>query len=164
MPGRRHHHRTEYNRFLHILQLSRIEFWSSRLIAVSYTHLVRDHDRQKFEQKKNTMMEIAAYLNRKYGEHTVEIELKDGYYNMKEMIEPHSYIIDRAKEAMARCNVIPKIVPIRGGTDGARLSYMGLPCPNLSTGGHNFHGRYEYISVQSMEKMTEVLLEIVKGK
>ena len=104
---------------------------------------------------------IAAYLNGKYGPTTVQVELKDSYYNMKSEIEPHMYLIHRARAAFAKVGVEAQEVPIRGGTDGARLSYMGLPCPNLSTGGANFHGVMEYIPVQSMEKMVQVLVELV---
>lgn len=124
-------------------------------------YIVRDHDMEKFESKKRLMEEAAAFLNRRYGEGTVELSIRDSYYNMKEKIEPHGYLIDIAREAMEELGVTPKICPIRGGTDGARLSYMGLPCPNLCTGGHNFHGKYEFISVQSMETIVEMLKKIV---
>ena len=114
-------------------------------------YIIRDHSREKFEQKKALFEKAGAFLNEKYGEGTVEIELKDSYYNMKEIIEDHMELIDHAMEAMREAGVEPVVVPIRGGTDGARLSYMGLPCPNLCTGGHNFHGRFEYICIESME-------------
>ncbi|HEX2985708.1 MAG TPA: peptidase T [Caproiciproducens sp.] len=127
-------------------------------------YIIRDHDRAKFEAKKERFEKIAAYLNEKYGAGTVGLELKDSYYNMKEKIEPYMFLIDRAKNAMTDAGVTPEIVAIRGGTDGARLSFMGLPCPNLSTGGHNFHGRFEYIPVQSMDSMVDVLINIVKTK
>lgn len=123
-------------------------------------YIIRDHDKTKFQQKKARFEAIAQYLNEKYGKDTIVLRLKDSYYNMKEQIEPHMEIIDRAKLAMQKAGVAPNVVPIRGGTDGARLSYMGLPCPNLSTGGHNFHGRFEYIPVQSMDRMVQVLLHI----
>lgn len=123
-------------------------------------YIIRDHDRTLFETKKAAFEKIAAYLNGKYGENTVELCLKDSYYNMKEKIEPHMFLIDRAKDAMRKAGVEPKTVPIRGGTDGAHLSFMGLPCPNLSTGGHNFHGRFEYIPVQSMDRMVDVLVNL----
>lgn len=125
-------------------------------------YLIRDHDMEKFNQKKETMQEIAAYLNRKYGEGTVELDIQDSYFNMREKIEPHRYLVDIATAAMNDIGVKPLVRPIRGGTDGARLSYKGLPCPNLFTGGHNFHGRFEYISIASMEKAVEVLLTIVE--
>lgn len=124
-------------------------------------YLIRDHDMEKFGQKKETMQGIAAYLNRKYGEGTVELDIRDSYFNMREKIEPHRYLVDIATEAMKEIGIEPAVRPIRGGTDGARLSYKGLPCPNLCTGGHNFHGRFEYISIQSMEKVVELLLKIV---
>lgn len=120
-------------------------------------YIIRDHDRQKFEAKKDRFLRIAAFLNAEYGEGTVEVELTDSYYNMKEKIEPYYFLIENAKQAMRKASVEPHIQPIRGGTDGARLSYMGLPCPNLSTGGHNAHGRFEYIPVQSMDAMVHVL-------
>lgn len=123
-------------------------------------YIIRDHDRTLFEAKKAEFEKIAAYLNDKYGENTIELSLKDSYYNMKEKIEPHMFLIDRAKAAMRSAGVEPVTVPIRGGTDGARLSFMGLPCPNLSTGGHNFHGRFEYIPVQSMDRMVDVLVSL----
>jgi tripeptide aminopeptidase len=125
-------------------------------------YIIRDHSLEKFNAKKERFKKIADYLNDKYGEGTVQVELKDSYYNMKEKILPHMHVIESAQKAMISIGVEPLIVPIRGGTDGARLSYMGLPCPNLCTGGHNYHGRYEYISIQSMEKVVELLVEIVK--
>ncbi len=131
---------------------------------VEKTHLnyiIRDHSKEKFEAKKNRFLKTSDFLNSKYGEGTVIVELKDSYYNMKEKILPHMHIIETAKQALINIGIEPEIVPIRGGTDGARLSYMGLPCPNLCTGGHNYHGRYEYIPVQSMEKVVEMLKEIV---
>lgn len=126
-------------------------------------YIIRDHDKDKFNEKKATFEKVTAYLNDKYGEGTFELSLKDNYFNMKEKIVNHMEIVDRAEAAMKKVGVEPIIVPIRGGTDGARLSFMGLPCPNLSTGGHNFHGRYEYIPVQSMEKMVQILQEIIKA-
>ena len=125
-------------------------------------YIIRDHDAAKYDQKKQVMQDIADYLNKKYGEGTFELTIEESYRNMKEKIEPHMHLIDNARKAFAQCGVEAQTVPIRGGTDGARLSYMGLPCPNLSTGGHNFHGRFEYIPVESMDKMTETLVNIVK--
>lgn len=127
-------------------------------------YIVRDHDEEKFAARKETLKRIAAYLNAKYGEGTVELELRDQYYNMKAQIEPHMYLIHRAKAAFRKAGVEPREVPIRGGTDGARLSYEGLPCPNLSTGGLNFHGPHEYIPSESLEKMVEVLLNLVQAE
>ena len=109
------------------------------------------------------MQECAALLNRKYGEGTVQVEVKDSYYNMKEKILPHMHLVEHARRAMAAVGVEPEINPVRGGTDGARLSFMGLPCPNLCAGGHNFHGRYEYVPVRSLEKISAILQEIVSG-
>ena len=126
-------------------------------------YIIRDHSREKFEQKKALFEKAGAFLNEKYGEGTVEIELKDSYYNMKEIIEDHMELIDHAMEAMREAGVEPVVVPIRGGTDGARLSYMGLPCPNLCTGGHNFHGRFEYICIESMEAVVRILLNLARG-
>ena len=125
-------------------------------------YIVRDHDIGKFAQKKALMLSIARFLNTKYGEGTVELTLKDSYYNMREKIEPHMEIIERAKNAMRAVGMEPKTVPVRGGTDGARLSYEGLPCPNLCTGGENYHGRFEYIPVEDMEMCTRMLLEILR--
>ncbi len=125
-------------------------------------YIVRDHDKSLFEAKKERLRAIERYLNEKYGEGTVSVEIKNSYFNMKEKILPHMHLIETAKSAMVESGVEPLIQPIRGGTDGANLSFMGLPCPNLSTGGHNFHGRFEYIPVQSLEKMVEVMRRIVE--
>ncbi len=126
-------------------------------------YIIREHDRVKFEQRKKLFISVGAFLNEKYGEGTVEMIVKDSYYNMKEKLEPRMDIVERARKAFEACDVIPKIVPIRGGTDGARLSYEGLLCPNLSTGGNNFHGKYEFISVRSMEKMVAVLKKLLES-
>ena len=115
-------------------------------------YIIRDHDREKFEKKKKAFIQAGDFLNLKYGEGTFEIEMKDSYYNMKEVIEKHMHLVNNAKEAMEEIGICPVVVPIRGGTDGARLSYMGLPCPNLCTGGANFHGRFEYACADDMEK------------
>lgn len=125
-------------------------------------YIIRDHDRERFEQKKKLFLQIGKFLNEKYGEGTVTTELKDSYYNMCEVIEEHMHLIDCAKEIMLTKGVEPLVVPIRGGTDGARLSFMGLPCPNLCTGGHNFHGRFEYICAESMEKVVEILIGLAQ--
>lgn len=124
-------------------------------------YIIRDHDRALFERRKKLALEAARFLNQKYGEGTVEAEITDSYYNMREKIGPAMFLIDNAKAAMEAEGVTPVISPIRGGTDGARLSYMGLPCPNLCTGGHNFHGKYEFICVQSMETVVEILKRLV---
>ena len=125
-------------------------------------YIIRDHDMEKFTQKKALMASAAQYLNEKYGEKTVELTISDSYFNMREKIEPCMYIVDRAKTAMEAVGIAPKVVPIRGGTDGARLSFEGLPCPNLCTGGENFHGPFEYIPVEDMEKVVELLVRIAK--
>lgn len=125
-------------------------------------YIIRDHDRKKFEQKKEFFLKTAAYMNEKYGEGTVVVEMKDSYYNMKEIIEQHMHLIEKAKQSMEELGITPATLPIRGGTDGARLSFMGLPCPNLGTGSHNCHGKYEYACVQSMEKNVELLLRIAE--
>ena len=150
-------HTEGYEGFYHLCEVQGDE----ELTTLSY--ILRDHDADKLEQKKETMRRIAAYLNQKWGEGTVEVTIKDSYRNMREMLEPHMEIVDKAKDAFEACGVTPIVQPIRGGTDGARLSYMGLLCPNLSTGGYNFHGRKELISVQAMEKMVDVLMEIAKN-
>lgn len=124
-------------------------------------YIIRDHSREQFEAKKVRFQKTADYLNDVYGDGTFRVEMKDSYYNMKEKIEPHMHLIENAKKAMEAVDVVPNIVPIRGGTDGARLSFMGIPCPNLCAGGHNFHGKYEYVCVQSMEKIVEILVGIV---
>lgn len=124
--------------------------------------IVRDHDREKFEQRKAFLIRLAAYLNEKYGAGTFELTVTDSYYNMREKIEPHREIIDRAMDAMRRAGLNPVALPIRGGTDGARLSYEGLPCPNLPTGGVNFHSIYEAIPVEALHTMVQVLQNIVE--
>ena len=116
---------------------------------------------EKFEAKKRILTNAVEFLNKKYNEN-ISLEIVDSYYNMKEKIEPNMYIIDLARKAMEELDITPDISPIRGGTDGARLSFMGLPCPNLFTGGHNFHGRYEYIPIFAMEKSVETILKIIE--
>ena len=123
-------------------------------------YIIRDHDRQKFEQRKDFMEDIVKEMNEKYGEGTVSIEIKDQYYNMKEKIDPNMYVIDIVLKAMQESGVKPKVEPIRGGTDGAQLSFRGLPCPNIFAGGVNFHGPYEFVSVQVMQKAVEVIVRI----
>lgn len=125
-------------------------------------YIIRDHDMDKFTAKKEFLSQCVRFLQQKYGENAVKLEMKDTYYNMKEKILPHMHLIDNAKTAMEKAGVAPIVMPIRGGTDGARLSYVGLPCPNLCTGGYNFHGRYEYITSQSMDKVVEILLNLVE--
>ncbi|MBR1649880.1 MAG: peptidase T [Lachnospiraceae bacterium] len=127
-----------------------------------FKYIIRDHDREKFEAKKKLIRDAATYINSKYGEKTAEIAIRDQYYNMREKIEEGNiFLIENAKKAMEDLDIVPKIQPIRGGTDGARLSFMGLPCPNLCAGGHNFHGRFEYVCAESMEKITDLLIKLV---
>ena len=124
-------------------------------------YIIRDHDRKKFEVRKAAFLAAAEQLNAKYGPGTAQAAVQDSYYNMKEQILPHMEIVDRAKAAMEKNGVVPKVQPIRGGTDGARLSFMGLPCPNLCACGENFHGRYEYVPVEDLEVMTQVLKTLI---
>ena len=124
-------------------------------------YIIRDHDLVKFEQMKSSMEAAAAFINTKYGTDTCELTIRDSYFNMKQCIEPVMYVVERAKAAMRKVGMDPKEAPIRGGTDGARLSYEGLPCPNLCTGGENYHGRFEYIPAEDMETCTRMLVEIL---
>lgn len=126
------------------------------------TYIIRDHNEKLFEEKKKLFKEAADYLNKKYGEGTVEVDVKDQYFNMIEKIRPHMHLVDNVKKVMEELGVTPIDSPIRGGTDGASLSYKGLPCPNLCTGGYNYHGKYEYASIQEMRKVVDILLGIVK--
>lgn len=126
-------------------------------------YIIRDHDMNKFEEKKKTIQTVANKLNQKYGEGTVAVELKDQYYNMLEKIKPHMHLIENAAKAIKAVGFEPVVVPVRGGTDGARLSYEGLPCPNLGTGGYNYHGELECVSVESMDSAVQIIIEIVKA-
>ncbi len=125
-------------------------------------YIIRDHSREKFEAKKKYLIEVVDFLTEKYGEGVITLNLKDQYYNMREMVEPHPEVIDIAMKAMEEAGVTPLVRPIRGGTDGARLSYMGLPCPNLFTGGMNFHGKYEYCSLNTMRKAMQTILNLAR--
>lgn len=125
-------------------------------------YIIRDHDRERFDERKKRMGLLTFYINKKYGDGTARLFIEDRYFNMREKIMPHSELIEYAKAAVLQAGVRPRVLPIRGGTDGARLSYMGLPCPNLCTGGHNFHSPLEYCSVNSMEKVTEILIKLVE--
>ncbi|MFA7116387.1 MAG: peptidase T [Bacteroidales bacterium] len=146
----------DYEGFFHLIQ------FKGTVEEANLQYIIRDHDTDKFAAKKRLIEKCAEYINTKYYENTVKLEIKDQYYNMKKQIEPHYHIVETAIKAMERADIIPKIQPIRGGTDGARLSFMNLPCPNIFTGGHNFHGRLEYIPYESMEKASEVVLNIIK--
>ena len=150
-------HTEGYEGFYHLMHMEGDEE------KATLVYIIRDHSSDIYEQRKETCRRITDYLNQKYGEGTVELELRDSYRNMREVLEPHMDIVDKATAAFLQCGVTPIVQPIRGGTDGARLSYEGLPCPNLSTGGYNFHGRKEIISVQAMEKMVDVLETIVRN-
>ena len=125
-------------------------------------YIIRDHDRSHFEARKNVINKLAKDLNTQYGRNVISIEIKDQYFNMREKIEPVMHIVDIAEKAMIKANIKPLVKPIRGGTDGSQLSYMGLPCPNIFAGGHNFHGRYEYVPVESMQKAIEVIVNIAE--
>lgn len=144
-----------YEGFIHLLDME----GSVELSTLRY--IIRDLDMDKFLEKKTLMEAAAAFINRKYGEGTLELTIRDSYYNMRQKIEPVMYVVDRAKAAMEAVGITPVVVPVRGGTDGARLSYEGLPCPNLCTGGDNYHGRFEYVPVEDMEKCTEMLVRIL---
>jgi len=151
-------HTEKYEGFYHLIH------FEGSVEKTSMKYIIRDHDKEKFEARKETMTRNVEYLNKKYGEKIFDLELIDSYFNMKEKIEPVMHIVDRACKAMEAVGVEPKIKAIRGGTDGARLSFMGLPTPNIFTGGHNYNGKYEYIPVQSMEKAVETIVELVKIK
>lgn len=126
------------------------------------SYIIRDHDADKFEQKKQLMWDVVNFLQRKYGEKCLTLTLKDQYYNMRKMVEPHPQVIEKAKRAMIEAGVKPQVKPIRGGTDGSRLSFMGLPCPNLFTGGMNFHGRYEYASLTTMHRAMNTIINLAR--
>jgi len=155
-PWERPEHTEGYEGFYHLTGMSGDEE------AAELRYILRDHDRAKLEEKKAMMTAACEMLNRRYGEGTVRVELKDSYRNMREIVERYPEVIDRARKAFSENGVEPIIRPIRGGTDGAMLSYKGLPCPNLSTGGYNFHGRKELIPVPAMEKMVDVLETLVR--
>lgn len=143
-----------YEGFFHLIQMS------GTVEQTVLRYIIRDHDKEKFQAKKARMEAIGETLNQRYGRKVVSMEITDSYYNMREKIEPCMYVVDRAKKAMESVGITPVTVPIRGGTDGAKLSFMGLPCPNLCTGGKNFHGRYEYIAVEDMEIIVKALVSL----
>ena len=144
-----------YEGFFHLIGMKG-EVEQSELV-----YIIRDHNMEKFEQKKAVMTAAADFINRKYGAGTLELTIRDSYFNMRKCIEPVMFVVDRAKEAMRKAGMDPVEVPIRGGTDGARLSYEGLPCPNLCTGGENYHGRFEFIPVEDMEKCVSMLVNLL---
>ncbi len=146
----------EYEGFYHLTE------FNGTVDSTNISYIIRDHDKEEFARKKNLLIKIVDHLNLKYGAGTIKLTLVDQYYNMREKIEPVFHIIELALNAMKEAGVTPKVKPIRGGTDGARLSYMGLPCPNIFSGGHNFHSRYEYIPIRSMEKAVQVIVKITE--
>ncbi len=148
-------HTEDYEGFYHLIGMD------GSVEQTTLTYIIRDHDRDRFERRKKELEHLARKINHEYPG-CCTIDIKDQYYNMREKIEPLMYIIDIAEEAMRRADVTPKVVPIRGGTDGAQLSFKGLPCPNIFAGGLNFHGRYEFVPIRSMEKATEVIVEIAR--
>ena len=149
-------HTQGYEGFYHLIGMN------GTVEETTLSYIIRDHDRARFESRKRELEHLVRKVNREYGEGTAEIDMRDQYYNMREKIEPVMHIIDLAKQAMEAVGVTPVVKPIRGGTDGARLSFEGLPCPNIFAGGENFHSRYEYLPIPSMEKARDVILEIVK--
>lgn len=144
-----------YEGFYHLLGIE------GGIESAKVTYIIRDHDREKYEEKKRVFLAAGEKINEKYGAGTCKVTVKDSYYNMKEIIDANLYTVERAKTAMREVGIEPKVIPIRGGTDGARLSFMGLPCPNLCTGGENFHSRFEFVSVESMEKISEMLVRLL---
>src|SRR5699024_6718279 len=149
-------HTEKYEGFYHLLNIN------GDVEETTLSYIIRDFDKDNFEARKETMRQFADEINAKYGEGSAEIEMKDQYYNMREKIEPVKEIVDVAYQAMENLNIRPLVKPVRGGTDGSQLSYMGLPTPNIFAGGENFHGKFEYISVNNMEKATHVIVEICR--
>ena len=144
----------DYEGFFHLTS------FNGTVEEASMSWIIRDHDRTLFEKKKALMQEVVAFINQKYGD-IVTMEMKDQYYNMREMVEPHYHNVEKDVKAMEMAGIKPRVQPIRGGTDGARLSFMGLPCPNIFAGGHNFHGKLEFVPVESMEKAVEVIKNLI---
>lgn len=153
--GERPEHTTKYEGFFHLTNVS------GTIDSATVGYIIRDHDRDLFEGRKRLMLETVDFINKLYPKSTT-VEIKDQYYNMREKVEPVKHIVDMAFEAMEAVGVTPVVKPIRGGTDGAQLSFKGLPCPNIFAGGHNFHGRYEFVPVQSMEKAVEVIVKLAE--
>ena len=148
-------HTVSYEGFYHLVKME------GTVENAMLQYIIRDHDKEKFEHKKAFITHAVDYMNKRYGNDVLKLEMKDQYYNMKEMVLPVYHVVETAKIAMEELGIAPVIVPIRGGTDGARLSYMGLPCPNIFAGGHNFHGKFEYVALESMEKAVAVILKII---
>lgn len=155
-PEQRPEHTTGFEGFFHLTS------FEGDVSETKLEFIIRDHDLTKFEEKKNLMREVCNMINLRYGAGTVNLELKDQYFNMKQKVEPVKYIVDIAEQAMIEIGVKPKVKAIRGGTDGAQLSWKGLPCPNIFAGGHNFHGPYEFVPVQSLQKAVEVIVRIAE--
>jgi tripeptide aminopeptidase len=155
-PIQRPEHTEKYEGFYHLMSLN------GNVEKAEMQFIIRDHDKQKFEKKKKLLKEIVQLVNNEFGRELVQLELKDQYYNMREKIEPVIYVVEMAKEAMKKAGIQPSVKAIRGGTDGARLSYEGLPCPNIFAGGHNFHGPFEFVPINSMKKAVEVILNIAE--
>ena len=149
-------HTQGYEGFYHLIAMN------GSVEETTLQYIIRDHDRARFESRKREIEHLARKINQEYGEGTVEVEIRDQYYNMREMVEPVMHIVTLVEEAMKEVGVTPKVQPIRGGTDGARLSFEGLPCPNIFAGGVNFHSRFEYLPIPSMEKAMQVILKIVE--
>lgn len=145
-----------YDGFFHIIS------FKGSVEEADFGYIIRDHDRKKFEEKKELIAQCAHFINVKYGEGTATLDIKDQYYNMREQVEPYYFIVEKAVKAMEMAGIKPKIQPIRGGTDGANLSFKGLPCPNIFAGGMNFHGKMEFAPLENIEKASEVVLNIVK--
>lgn len=146
----------DYEGFYHLIKME------GSVEKAMLQYIIRDHDSEKFEAKKAFITRVVEFMNTRYPEGTVTLEMKDQYYNMRKQVEPVFHIVETARKAMEELGIEPHVVPIRGGTDGARLSYMGLPCPNIFAGGHNFHGKFEYVSVESMERAAQVILKIIE--
>jgi tripeptide aminopeptidase len=146
----------DYEGFYHLIKME----GSVEKSLVQY--IIRDHNKQIFEKRKQVMQQCVDFMNQRYGGGAFTLELKDQYFNMREKVEPVYHIVETARKAMEAVGVEPHIKPIRGGTDGSRLSYMGLPCPNIFAGGHNFHGKHEFVPLESMEKATRVILKIIE--
>ena len=154
--AQRPEHTDGYEGFFHCVALN------GTVENARISYIIRDHDSERFEQKKVWMWSCVDLLQKRYGKDVLKLTLKDQYFNMRKMVEPHPQVIDKAMEAMRQAGVEPIVRPIRGGTDGARLSFMGLPCPNLFTGGMNFHGKFEYCSLDTMRRATDVIINLAQ--
>ncbi|MFV0555159.1 MAG: peptidase T [Mangrovibacterium sp.] len=149
-------HTTWYDGFFHLMA------FDGKVTETKLTYIIRDHCRELYEQKKTLIQQACDFINAKYGEEIVSVEISDQYFNMREMVEPVKYIVDMVEEAMKENDIVPILRPIRGGTDGARLSFMGLPCPNIFAGGLNFHGPYEFVPVRALEKATQLVVSVAQ--